>query len=66
MTSEIDTSNRAFGTSIRSRWNNFVGTPPGDVFAALLTIAVMFGAMFALAFATVLGMDGLQLILRAH
>jgi hypothetical protein len=63
---ETNTNNHPFGTQLRNRWNHFAGTGAGDTLATLLTIAVMFGAMFSCAFAFVLGSDGLQLILRMH
>jgi hypothetical protein len=66
MSSTTDTGSRSFGGRFRSKWKKFAVTPPGDTFAAFLTIAVMFGAMFGCAFIIVLGIDGLQLILRPH
>jgi len=66
MSSTTDPGGGSFGGRVRSRWKQFAVTPPGDTFAAFLTIAVIFGAMFGCAFVIVLGMDGLQLILRPH
>jgi hypothetical protein len=66
MDSKTDRYSRPFAGPVLNRWNNFVGTPSGDAFAALLTIVVMFGAMFGCAFAIVLGMDGLQFLLGSH
>jgi hypothetical protein len=66
MSSRTDARSRSFRTLLRGRWDNFAGTPPGDLFASLLAIAMMFGAMFGCAFAILLGLDGLQLILRPH
>jgi hypothetical protein len=66
MNSKTDTCSSSFGARLHNRWNDFTGTRPGDMFATLLTIAVMFGAMFCCALVILLGMDGLQLILRPH
>jgi hypothetical protein len=63
---ETDTTGRSFGAKLRSRWNDFAGTPSGDTLATFLTIAAMFGAMFGGAFVIILGSDGLQLLLRSH
>ena len=66
MSSNTGTRNRSLGGRLRIRWNNFAETRPGDTFAALLTIVVMFGVMFGCAFVIAMGMDGLQLMLRPH
>jgi hypothetical protein len=66
MSLKSDMHGRPMETHLRSRWNNFASTAPGDTFATLLTIAMMFGAMFGCAFAIILGSDALQLILRPH
>ena len=51
---------------LRDRWNDFARTRPGDAFATLLTIGVMFGAMFGFALAVMLGADGVQMLLGPH
>ncbi|HEX4157774.1 MAG TPA: hypothetical protein VHY79_04805 [Rhizomicrobium sp.] len=66
MSLKADMHGRSLGADLRSRWNDFAGTAPGDTLATLLTIATMFGAMFCCAFAIDLGSDALQLILRSH
>jgi hypothetical protein len=66
MSSSADIRSRSFGGRLRKKWNNFTGTQSGDTVAALLTVVVMFGAMFGCAFVIVMGMDGIQLILRPH
>jgi hypothetical protein len=64
MSSRTDTRGPSFRTDLRGRWNTFASTPPGDLFAALLAIAMMFGAMFGCAFAILFGLDWLRLVLR--
>jgi hypothetical protein len=66
MSSGSDTQNRAFKALLRSRWSHFAGSPPGDMVATLITIALMFGAMFGCASVIALGTDGLQLVLQSH
>lgn len=66
MTSQANRRSHALGAFLRNSWNAFVRTPSGDVFAAFVTIMVMFGAMFGCASLIVLGTDAVELLLRLH
>jgi len=66
MSSQAGVNHRSFGTSFRNSWNAFTRTAPGDAFAALLTIAVMFAAIFSCAIGVSLAMDVMRLVFRSH
>ncbi len=66
MSLQTDARDSQLRTRLRRRWNAFARTPSGDVLATLLTIMVMFSAMFGCACAVVLGTDGLELLFRPH
>lgn len=66
MTSQSNPRSHSLGAVLNNSWNSFARTPPGDMFATLVTIAMMFGAMFGCASLVVLGTDGVELLLHPH
>ncbi|HEY3636802.1 MAG TPA: hypothetical protein VGK90_01525 [Rhizomicrobium sp.] len=61
MSTQTHTQEISLTAQLRSQWNGFARTGPGDMLATALTIAVMFCALFGCAFAIVLGSEGFQL-----
>lgn len=62
MSPKTGTRDTSLGKFLWSRWSSFARTPSGDMLATVLTIVVMFGAMFGCVGVVVLGTDGIELL----